>query len=110
MEAVGGTATEKALDVDLVIREVLGWLSIPSNKDWLLIFDNVDRERNPKELDEQAYDVSEMLPDADHGSVLITSRLGSATRLGSSLTLGRINEVEGRRILEQEVGARVPGT
>ena len=86
---------------------MLDWLSVLSNDGWLVVIDNVDREDNQKDRDEQAYSVMKMLPHADHGSELITSRLASTGRLGASLSLGHVHEA--RKILKQGIGADLPG-
>ena len=78
-------------DVDTVVRDVMGWLSLPDNGDWLIIFDNVDRERGVDSADPNAYDITRYLPGADHGSVLITTQLASLKQLSSSQRLGRFS-------------------
>jgi hypothetical protein len=96
-----------ATDVDLAVRECVRWLSLPSNQRWLLIIDNVDRDhRDPHDL--QAYDVKEYFPHADHGSILITSRLHSlGARLqtcGAGLKVGTVKAEQARAILENSTG------
>ena len=78
-------------DLDAVVREVMGWLAQPDNTDWLLIFDNVDREYNPRDPDPEAYDVKRYLSSADHGAVLITTRLAKLEQLGDSQQLGKVD-------------------
>jgi hypothetical protein len=76
-------------DVNAVVRDVMSWLSRPDNTDWLIIFDNVDRESQGDNADPDAYDVTGYLPSADHGSVLITTRLANLEQLGVSWRLGK---------------------
>jgi len=71
-------------DVDAVVRDVMSWLSRPDNTEWLIIFDNVDRESGGDNADPNAYDITRYLPGADHGSVLITTRLANLEQLGGS--------------------------
>ena len=71
-------------NVDVVVRNVMSWLSQPDNRDWLIIFDNVDRESGVDNADPYAYDVTRYFPGADHGSVLITTRLANLDQLGRS--------------------------
>jgi hypothetical protein len=78
-------------DLDAVIRDVMSWLSQADNPDWLIIFDNVDRESGENGIDPFAYDVVRYFPESDHGSVLITTRLPSLRQLGSSLSLGKLS-------------------
>ncbi|KAK5705826.1 hypothetical protein LTR17_021337 [Elasticomyces elasticus] len=89
-----------AVDAEAVLEEVLRWLSIPANKCWLLVIDNVDLEYEGPSKDEQGYDPRGVIPDADHGSVLITTRLAEVERLGDSLRLGHVNDVEAKAILQ----------
>lgn len=92
-----------AIDVDVAVRECFRWLSLTSNFQWLLIFDNVDRDFHNKD-DPQAYDVKGYFPHADHGSILITSRLASLQRHGSGLKVGTATTEQARAILENNAG------
>ena len=74
-------------DLDAVVREVLDWLAKPENTDWLLIIDNVDREHNSRTSDPEAYDVKRYFSGADHGAVLITTRLAKLEQLGKLATV-----------------------
>lgn len=56
---------------------VLKWFSIAENHKWLVIFDNVDT------LPTKSFDIKDFFPSADHGKILITTRL-------SDLNYGRI--------------------
>ncbi|XTI92957.1 hypothetical protein V2W45_1427877 [Cenococcum geophilum] len=42
-------ALHPIIDIDVAVRECLWWLSLPSNRHWLLIFDNVDRDYHNKD-------------------------------------------------------------
>jgi hypothetical protein len=44
-------------DIDEVVMEVMGWLAQPDNTEWLMVFDNVDRDYSPHTADSLAYDV-----------------------------------------------------
>lgn len=80
-----------AIDVDEAVRECLQWLSLPSNRHWLLIFDNIDRDFH-NEDDPQAYNVKVYFPDTDYGSILITSRLASPQRHGPGIKVGTVTQ------------------
>lgn len=72
---VGDTANDE--DLHILITKVKGWLDRAKNTNWLLIYDNYD---NPKMLDNPsptAVDIRPFLPDAYHGSVLITTRVSN---------------------------------
>ncbi|KAF1928481.1 uncharacterized protein M421DRAFT_11324, partial [Didymella exigua CBS 183.55] len=72
--------SDATIEADVAVRECQRWLSIPSNPHWLLLIDNVDRDHRDPD-DPQAYNVKVYLPHADHGSILVTSRLSSLQRL-----------------------------
>lgn len=97
-----------AIDVDAAVRECLRWLSLASNQDWLLIFDNIDRDFHNKD-DSQAYDVKVYFPHADHGSILITSRLANLQRHGSGVRVGTVDAEQARAILENSAGRAIEG-
>jgi hypothetical protein len=97
------------IDADVVINGVLQWLSLPSNKEWFLIIDNVDRDHLHKDRDPQAYDVKEYFPPADHGSILITSRLANLERLGYGKKLDEVDDEQAKAILESNAGKSVNG-
>ncbi|KAK1753768.1 hypothetical protein QBC47DRAFT_47883 [Echria macrotheca] len=50
----------------LLTEAFISWLSVGNNEQWLIILDNVD--------DLESYDFRELLPNTDHGAVIITSR------------------------------------
>jgi hypothetical protein len=100
--------SQAAVEADLAVRECQQWLSMPSNSYWLLIIDNVDRDHRDED-DLQAYDVKEYFPHADHGSILITSRLASLQRLGSGVKVGTVAAEQARAILENNAGRALKG-
>ena len=87
-------------DLGAVVREVMDWLAQPDNADWLLIIDNVDREYNPRNPDPNAYDVKRYLSGADHGAVLITTRLAKLEQLGDSQQLGKVDRDQAEAIFQ----------
>jgi hypothetical protein len=92
-----------------VVRGVLDWLSLPSNRKWLLVIDNVDRDHTAKVKDPLAYDLKQYLPAADHGSMLVTSRLSSLEVPQNSLRLTGVNRDQGRAILKALGGETILG-
>lgn len=99
--------SDAAVEPDVAVRECQRWLSMPSNSHWLLLIDNVDRDHCDRE-DAQAYKVQAYFPHADHGSVLITSRLASL-RLGQEVKVGTVAAEQARAILENNAGRVVEG-
>ncbi|KAF2185933.1 hypothetical protein K469DRAFT_687741 [Zopfia rhizophila CBS 207.26] len=94
-------------DLDAVVKDMLRWLSIPDNRDWLVVVDNVDRDDRQRGEDTEAYDVHEYLPGADHGSVLITTRLAHLGQLGERWEVKKVNEERARAIFETWYGSEV---
>ena len=91
-------------DFDAILEDVLKWFSQPSNNKWLLIIDNVDREYSALSEDPEAFDIKEYLPEADQGSILITSRLTDLWRLaGSNIKLEPFDELQGELLLNSIV-------
>jgi hypothetical protein len=93
-------AADSGADVDVVVKDVMAWLARPDNTAWLLIFDNVDREYRTQSGDLDAYDVQRYLTGADHGSVLVTTRLARLEQLGESQQLGKVSEEQAQAIFE----------
>ena len=96
-------------ELDMVIFEVQRWFSRPGNDRWLLVIDNVDRSYLATDQDPDAFDVEKYFPDADHGSVLITSRLEELRQLGSSHKLKGMNEDQGKSLVEFRAGKVLEG-
>ncbi|KAH8587243.1 hypothetical protein B0O99DRAFT_747744 [Bisporella sp. PMI_857] len=87
-------------DINIVVQEVIGWLAREDNVSWLLVFDNVDRDYGNHASDSNAYDVMQYFTGANHGSVLITTRLAKLEQLGDSQRLGNVNQDQARAILQ----------
>ncbi|KAF2622623.1 hypothetical protein BU25DRAFT_415117 [Macroventuria anomochaeta] len=100
-------ATDQGGDVDAVVRDVLGWLSIADNSDWLLVVDNVDRDDRQRKEDTEAYNVEEYLPEADHGSVLITTRLWHLGQLGERWEVRKVDKEQAQAIFKMWYGRGV---
>lgn len=83
-EAVRTFSTSEGVDLDLIVEHVLGWLSRADNSCWLVVIDNVDREYRAQGTQPGAYDIARYLPWADHGSILVTTRLGELGQYGTA--------------------------
>ncbi|KAF2179206.1 FabD/lysophospholipase-like protein [Zopfia rhizophila CBS 207.26] len=94
----------RAGDVDVVVRDVMNWLSRPKNTEWLIIFDNVDRESGEGDTDPHAYNVTRYLSGADHGSILITTLLANLEQLGGSRRLGRLSKEQTQAMFQNRCG------
>lgn len=93
-------SADGSADVDVVVREVMDWLRQTHNNAWLLIVDNVDREYDPRGGDPDAYDVKCYLSGADHGSVLLTTRLAKLEQLGESQQLSKVDKEQAQAIFK----------
>lgn len=87
-------------DIDAVVKDVMGWLALPENTKWLLVFDNVDRDYDSSGGDAEAYDVTQYFSGADHGSILITTRLARLEQLGPSQQVGKVPRDQAKDILK----------
>lgn len=83
-EASRTFSTSEGVDLDLIVGHFLDWLSRPDNESWLVVFDNVDREYRAPGTQQGAYDIANYLPEADHGSILVTTRLGELEQYGTA--------------------------
>ena len=98
--AIGNT--EDSNELERRAEKVLRWLATEGNSRWLLIFDNVDQY--PEIENDNAYDVSEFFPPADHGSIIITTRLPRLIELGISHPVPKLNTEEAVKLLIKSTG------
>lgn len=78
-------------EIEQRAMHVLKWLAIEGNSRWLIIFDNVDQYSPFSGPVGDTYDIAEFFPGADHGSILITSRLQRLTELGESFPVDKLD-------------------
>ncbi len=103
-------AQEPHKELDGAIEDVLLWFSQSSNMQWLIIYDNVDREFSAGTSDPEAFSLEEYLPEADQGCILITSRLTSLLNLGrTNIRVGPVSDLQGEKILTNSIGEPVRG-
>ncbi|KAJ6081476.1 hypothetical protein N7499_006350 [Penicillium canescens] len=74
-------------DVDQNVKDLKLWLAKPGNHRWLLIFDNVDNPKVPDNKDPGAFDIKTYFPEANQGSIIITTRV-------TTLCIGKMFSVE----------------
>lgn len=100
---------EEASDIkhDIVVKEVKRWLSMKANRRWLMIVDNVDREHevgfsSPSEPPFAS--VVKLFPRAEHGHIIVTSRLSSfKAQFSHGLKLTEMSSEDARAILKQRL-------
>lgn len=57
-----------------VVDGVKRWLDHPINTRWLMVYDNYDNPKVRGNTDPTALDLYRFLPEADHGSIIVTTR------------------------------------
>lgn len=92
-------------DLDAAVTRMMEWLARSDNTDWLLIFDNVDQDHE-QGGSTGAYDLKAYLP-ANHGSVLVTSRLSHLSQLGEPWPLGKAGPDLSRAIFQKWYGSDI---
>ena len=94
----GSEKLEEAID------EVLEWFGKPENTQWLLIYDNIDRDASDQVRDPEAYDIRKYFPNLDHGSIIITTRRLQLRHLGDELKVNTMTTEEGVDLLRNALG------
>lgn len=92
-------ADHHSQDVNDNAQAALRWLARKRNCQWLMIFDNVDRDYHSDVEDPDAYELESYFPRADQGSILVTSRLSSLGDIGRSTQVLRLNIEQAVEIL-----------
>lgn len=95
--AIGADHHGKNVEKDA--QAALQWLAREKTSQWLIIFDNVDRYYHPDVEDPDAYDLKSYLPIADHGFILITTRLLSLGEMGTSMEITRLSPEQAVNVL-----------
>jgi hypothetical protein len=80
-------------NLDEVVDAVKGWLSLPKNTRWLLIYDNYDNPKIPDNTDPAAIEIRKYFPESYQGSVIVTTR-SSQVDLGSQLSITKLRNTE----------------
>ncbi|KAJ6133715.1 hypothetical protein N7523_000037 [Penicillium sp. IBT 18751x] len=78
-------------EVEQRARSVLRWLAFEENSRQLIVFDSVDQYSSVDSGVGDAYDIGEFFPTADHGAILITSRLQRLTELGRPFPINKLD-------------------
>jgi ATP/maltotriose-dependent transcriptional regulator MalT len=86
-----GAVTEDS-EFDEVVAAVKRWLDHPKNTRWLMVFDNYDNPKVPGVIDHAAVDILQFLPEAHHGSIIITTR-SSKVNIGRRIRISKLEDV-----------------
>jgi hypothetical protein len=79
-------------NLDEVVDAIKGWLSLPNNTRWLMIYDNYDNPKLPGNTDPAALDIRKFLPESYQGSVIITTR-SSQVKIGHRMQIGKLRNM-----------------
>ncbi|OJD10037.1 hypothetical protein AJ78_08786 [Emergomyces pasteurianus Ep9510] len=101
--------TGPAAELQNVVQDVLMWLNRRGNDRWLLIFDNIDRDWTPETSDPDAFDILRYIPRADHGSILVTTRLSHLGSAWHSVKVSRMNPDQSKELLESTARRPIVG-
>ena len=98
------STTQHTNDIEAEAEAARRWLSLQENRRWLIVVDNVDREHSSDAGDPQSYNILQFLPSADHGCVLITTRLLSLVEIGQSTEIKRLDLEQALELLGDRLG------
>jgi hypothetical protein len=91
-EASRLSAVNEDSNLDEVVDAVKRWLDHPKNTRWLIVYDNYDNLKLRGNTDPTAVDIRRFLPEAYHGSIIITTR-SSQVKLGHRIRVGKLEDV-----------------
>jgi hypothetical protein len=74
-----------------LVEAVKHWLTRQQNRKWLLIFDNHDNPKIPQNKDKSSYNILPYFPEADWGSIIITTRW-RLFKIGRSVGVDKLPE------------------
>ena len=77
---------------DEIVAAVRRWLDHPKNMQWLMVFDNYDNPKVPGNTDPGVVDIRNFLPEAHHGSVMVTTRSGKVS-IGRRIKMGKLKDI-----------------
>lgn len=97
-------------EIEQQARQVLQWLATARNSKWLLIFDNIDKYSATEDLDGETYDVTKFFPTADHGSIIITTRVPQLAEVGRPYPVQKLHSDEAVELLVNSTGLDAEST
>jgi hypothetical protein len=93
---------KKPVKPESIIETMKKWFSIRQNDKWLIIYDDVHHPPTPY------YNIGNYLPKADHGAIIITTRLKQYTRLGKPYELKKMTKAQSSRLLDSALERPLP--
>lgn len=100
---------EWLLKVETVYKKVLQWLAADDNDSWLLIFDDVCRDTDITRRNAKEFDVEPYLPRANHGHILMTTRLSRFAKHGITVKLNPFDDDQTRTLLARNLETFLEG-
>ncbi|KAF1815003.1 hypothetical protein P152DRAFT_447276 [Eremomyces bilateralis CBS 781.70] len=76
-----------------VVEAVKGWLSLPNNTRWLVVYDNYVNPKVAGNTDAAALEIRKYLPESHQGSVIITTRSSQVT-IGHRTPVRKLENVQ----------------
>ena len=67
-------------NLDQIINIIKAWFDLRKNTRWLIIYNNYDNSKNLNNSDPSAVNIRLFVAGADHGSIIITTRLANITQ------------------------------
>lgn len=100
------SAVNEDSKLDEIVDAVKRWLDHPKNTRWLMLYDNYDNPKFRGNTDPTAVDLRRFLPEADHGSVIVTTR-SSQVKLGHRIRVEKLKDIkDSLEILSHTSGRR----
>ena len=78
--------------LDKIVAAVKRWLEQAKNTRWLIVFNNYDNPKVPGNTDPGVVNIQQFLPEAHHGSVIVTTR-SSKVSIGHRMKVGKLEDV-----------------
>lgn len=78
--------------LDNVIDAVNGWLTLPNNSRWLLVYDNYDNPQLRGKTEAAVIDIERYLPESYQGSIIITTR-SSEVKIGHQIQIRKLDDI-----------------
>ncbi|KAF1816464.1 hypothetical protein P152DRAFT_446116 [Eremomyces bilateralis CBS 781.70] len=76
-----------------VVEAVKGWLSLPKNTRWLVVYDNYDNPKVAGNTDVATLEIRKYLPESHQGSVIITTRSSRVT-IGHRIPVRKLENMQ----------------
>ncbi|KAL9103273.1 MAG: hypothetical protein Q9163_001675 [Psora crenata] len=78
--------------LDEIVIAVKRWLEHAKNTQWLMVFDNYDNPKVPGNVDPGVVNIQQYLPEAYHGSVIVTTR-DSKVNVGRRMKVDKLGNI-----------------